>query len=108
MKNAHLNHRGHNRRVLTDAQENLIVSSIDNSNTAQISVSYKDVRIQARQLYKDTHPHVLRDITNFKASNGFMRCLKKRHSLPTRVLNSFQKFQKKQYKKESTVSKFIS
>ena len=71
-------------------------------------VSYKDVRIQARQLYKDTHPHALRDITTSKHQRFHAR-FKHRHSLSTRTAQPVCKVSARTIKqRESTVTEFIS
>jgi transposase-like protein len=91
LNDALLDRRCYSRRALTDEQEQLIVQSFDNSNQARMPINYNDVKLQATQLYKDTHPHALRDVTNFQASNGFIEGFKQRHCTVTRTASTISR-----------------
>ena len=101
MENALIDHRRDSRRALTDEQEHTLVASIDNSNSAQIAVNWNDVRLQAKQLHNDSHKYALRDVTNFRASHGFIEGLKKRHSLTTRTANPVTQHKDKRLQQNS-------
>ena len=109
LKSALLDRRCYSRRALTDEQEQLIVQSIDNSNQARMPINYNYVKLQATQLYKDTHPHALRDVTNFQASNGFIEGFKQRHCTVTRTASTISRLSNKTLtQQERNATEFLS
>lgn len=95
LQTALLDHRCYSRRALTDEQEQLIVQSINNCNEARMPVNYNDVKLQAVQLYRQAHPHALRDVTNFQAANGFIHRFKHRNRTVTRTASTVTRLSNK-------------
>lgn len=95
LQTALLDRRCYSRRALTDEQEQLIMQSIDNSNQARMPVNYNDVKLQAVQLYRQAHPHALRDVTIFQAANGFIHRFKHRNRTVTRTASTVTRLSNK-------------
>ena len=109
LNDALLDRRCYSRRALTDEQEQMIVQSIDNSNQARMPINYNDVKLQAVQLHKQTHPHALRDITNFQASDGFVNRFKQPNHTVIRTASTVTRLSNKTLtQQERNATEFLS